>query len=170
VLEAPSVSGVCSAAMRPVSAELEIAAPAERVWAVLVDVERYREWNRFTPRLSLRNHELAVGAELDLDCLMTDHLLLRDEHEVILELDAERFTFCMGTSRTRGRPGIMSRRTQRCTPLGPDRTLFFNAEEFHGPLSPLVYLLYRRRLAAAFRRYCLDLQVRVALLSRLEPA
>ena len=148
-------------AMPPVTAEVVIAAPPARVFAAVADLDAYPTWNRFTPWISLRTADLAVGAELDLDCQMTDRELLRDEREVILALDRERWRFCMGTSRTRGRPGIRSERWQRCEPLGTDRTRFLNSEEFSGPIAPLVWLLYHRKLRAAFVRYCADLKAYV---------
>ena len=147
--------------MPPISAAVTIAAPPARVFAAVTDLDAYPTWNRFTPWISLSTAELRVGAELDLDCRMTERELLRGEREVILALDRERCRCCMGTSRTRGRPGIRSERWQRCEPLGPDRTRFVNSEQFSGPLAPLVWLLYRRKLAAAFQRYCADLKAYV---------
>jgi hypothetical protein len=147
--------------MPPIAAEVVILAPPGRVFAAITDLDAYPRWNRFTPWISLSTAALAVGAEVDLDCQMTERELLRGEREVILALDRERWRFCMGTSRTRGRPGIRSARWQRCEPVGTDRTRFVNSEEFSGPLAPLVYLLYRRRLRAAFERYCADLKAYV---------
>jgi hypothetical protein len=147
--------------MRRVASEIVIDAAAREVWEVLVDLDRYPEWNRFTPRITLASRDLAVGAELDLDCFMTEDKLLRDEHEVILEVDRERLVLAMGTSRRRGRPGIVSCRRQVCLPVGPGRTRFTNTEEFTGPLAPLVHLLYGCRLVRAFARYGLDLKRRV---------
>ncbi|OHD71366.1 MAG: hypothetical protein A2W19_10195 [Spirochaetes bacterium RBG_16_49_21] len=60
----------------------------------------------------------------------------------------------MGTSRTRGRPGIRSFRWQICEPSGDAMTHFVNYEEFHGPLASVVYLLYTKKLMAAFKKYC----------------
>jgi len=145
--------------MKPVAVQIDIQAPPRRVFELVTDLDRYPEWNRFTPRISLATRDLRVGAELDLDCQMTATSLLRDEHEVILALDPERLLFAMGTSRTRGRPGITSERIQRCEPLG-DGTRFFNSEQFTGLLSPLVYLLYAGKLRRAFERYCADLKAR----------
>lgn len=143
-----------------VESRIVIDAPAARVWEVITDLDRYPEWNRFTPRITLATRDVRVGAELDLDCRMTERSLLRDEHEVILAVDRDRLTFCMGTSRTRGRPGIVSERRQVCEPIGEQRTRFHNSERFRGPLAPLVYLLYARKLRLAFERYCQDLKAR----------
>jgi hypothetical protein len=41
--------------------EIEILAPASRVWETLVDFSRYAEWNPFIPEIS---GDLRVGAEL----------------------------------------------------------------------------------------------------------
>ncbi len=147
--------------MRPVSSEIIIEAPAALVFEVITDLDRYPEWNRFTPRITLATRDLAVDAELDLDCQMSERELLRDEREVILAVDRHRLAFCMGTSRTRGRPGIWSQRWQECHALGPARTRFVNHERFSGLISPLVYLLYARKLRRAFEGYCRDLKLRV---------
>ena len=147
--------------MKPIEAQIDIEATPEKVFAIVTDLDRYPEWNHFTPRLSLATRDLKAGAELDLDCQMTERELLRDEHEVILALEPERFRFCMGTSRTRGRPGIVSQRWQVCEPLPGNRTRFRNWEQFNGLISPLVWALYVRKLRRAFARYCQDLKARV---------
>lgn len=147
------------------SSEILIDAPPQAVWEVLCDLDRYPEWNRFTPRISLATKDLKVGAELDLDCQMTEKSLLRDEHEVILAVEAERHAFCMGTSRTRGRPGIKSFRWQICQDAGDGRTRLLNYEQFHGPLAPIVHLLYAKKLKTAFLQYCQDLKARVEQVS-----
>lgn len=146
--------------MKPIAWEVDIAAPPEAVFGIVTDLDRYPEWNRFTPRITLATRDLRVGAELDLDCQMTETSLLRDEHEVILALEPERHAFCMGTSRTRGRPGIVSQRWQVCEPRAGGGTRFRNWEQFNGPLAPVVYLLYAGKLRRAFEHYCEDLKAR----------
>jgi len=155
--------------MKRIAAEITIEASAAEVWKVITDFDRYPEWNRFTPRITLPTSELRSGAELDLDCRMSARELLRDEHEVILAVDHDRLALCMGTSRTRGRPGITSERWQICEPCGPARARFVNWEQFRGALSPLVYLLYAAKLQKAFAAYCRDLATRVAVV-RGQPA
>jgi hypothetical protein len=144
--------------MKRISSVIIINASAQRIWNVITDFNSYPLWNTFTPRITLTNDRCGVGAEFDLDCRMTERLLFIDEHETILSLEPDRFRFCMGTSRTKGRPGIRSFRWQICEPLEAGRTRFTNFEEFHGPLAPLVYLLYAKRLKKAFERYCAELK------------
>jgi len=146
--------------VKPIAAQIDIDAPPERVFGIVTDLDRYPDWNHFTPRITLATKDLRVGAELDLDCQMTERELLRDEHEVILALEPARFAFCMGTSRTRGRPGIVSQRWQVCEPLEAGRTRFRNWEQFNGLISPIVWLLYVNKLQRAFERYCRDLKAR----------
>lgn len=52
--------------MQPIDlrSEVEINAPAEHVFRVLTDFERYNEWNPFIPTIS---GKLAVGEELQLE-------------------------------------------------------------------------------------------------------
>jgi hypothetical protein len=146
--------------MKPISAAIEMGAPADFIYQIVTDFDRYGEWNSFTPRITLTNAAVQFGAEFDLDCQMTPTHLLKNEHEMILALDPEHLRFCMGTSRTRGRPGITSYRWQICTPLAEALTRLVNYEQFFGPISPIVYLLYRAKLAAAFDRYCAEVKAR----------
>jgi hypothetical protein len=154
--------------MRRIECAIVIDAPPRLVWDVITDVDRYPEWNRFTPRLELHSRPLGVGVELDLQCWITEDKLLPEEREVILALEPDRHAFCMGTSRRRGRPGIRSQRWQICEPLADGRTRFINHESFEGPLAPLVYLLYTAKLHRAFRGYCQDVRSRVESLQREE--
>jgi hypothetical protein len=154
--------------MAPIRVERHIAAPPQHVFDVLLDVDRYPEWNVFTPRMTMRTDEVVVGKEFDLDCQMTDTQLLEGEREVVLALDREKRHFCMGTSRTRGRPGIKSFRWQKCEPAPNGGTHLINYESFHGPLGPIVHLLFRRRLKAAFEKYCIALERRVEELGLLD--
>lgn len=151
----------------PVQSVIAIDAPAKDVFAVVLDVDAYPAWNPFTPRMSVRSRDLAVGVELDLDCQMTEDELLVGEREVILALDPERFRMCMGTSRKRGRPGIRSYRWQICEPIDARRTRFWNFELFEGPLAPLVSLLYREKLGRAFDGFVKALKQQVEATPKL---
>ncbi len=144
--------------MKVTRSEIDIDAPVEKVWNIIIDLERYSEWNTFTPRMGAK--QIVVGEEFLLDCQMTEKQLLRDEKEVFLAYEPERYRVCWGTSRTKGRPGIKSYRWQICEPANEKRTHFINYEEFHGILAPLVNLLYGKKLQRAFIGYCQDLKKR----------
>jgi hypothetical protein len=143
-----------------VYSEIIINAPARIIWDIITDFEKYNEWNKFTPRITLKNDNFQPGSEFDLDCRMTEKELLIDEHECILEIDAEKLSFCMGTSRIKGRPGITSYRWQICEPVSPDKTKYINHERYEGILAPVVRFLYDKKLSAAFKSFCIDLKNR----------
>jgi hypothetical protein len=144
--------------MKVIRSEIEINAPAPKVWDIINDLERYPEWNAFTPRITAK--KIVVGDEFDLDCQMTEKKLLKNEHEVFLTYEPEHHKVCWGTSRTRGRRGIKSFRWQICEPTDGGLTHFINYEEFHGILAPLVNLLYGKKLQTAFDKYCQALKRR----------
>lgn len=144
--------------MKEVRDVIEIAAPARRVFDIITDLERYPEWNTFCPRMSAK--KIVVGEQVDLDCQMTDKQLLKNEREEFLAYEPEKFKVCWGTSRTRGRPGIKSFHWQECVPLDERRTKLVNYEQFYGPLSCVVYLLYGGKLRKAYAKYGQDLKKR----------
>jgi hypothetical protein len=72
--------------MRTIRHVVEIAAPPERVWAVLTDLARYRDWNPFIVRASGR---LAVASKLDVTFVPLGGRAMRF-HPVIVRLDPER--------------------------------------------------------------------------------
>ena len=139
--------------MKPVYSEIEINVPAGVVWKIITDPDNYPNWNPFIPRITLKTEDLVVGSEFNLDCQMTESELLKDEKEVVLEVSPEEFKFRMGTSRKRGRPGIISNRCQICKSIDKNTTAYINYEEFHGLLSPIVYLLYSGKLKKAFEKH-----------------
>ena len=149
--------------LKPIYTKIEINAPAETVWDIITDTDSYPKWNPFIPRITLKSKDAVVGSEFDLDCQMADSKLLRNEREVVLEVNHDEFIFRMGTSRTRGRPGIVSNHCQICKPVD-DKCIFINYEEFRGSLAPIVYLLYSKKLKRAFEKHNLALKMRAEYL------
>ncbi len=146
--------------MKLIYTEIVIDAPAKTVWDIITDTDLYPQWNPFIPAITLKSNQVTAGAEFDLDCQMTDSRLLKNEHEVVLEVHPGEFVFRMGTSRIRGRSGIVSNRCQICKPVSDGCTKYINYEEFRGVLAPIVYLLYTRKLRTAFGKHNLALKVR----------
>lgn len=135
-----------------VYSEINIEAPAERVWQIITDPDNYPQWNTFIPALTLTTANLLEGTEFQLDCQITDKQLLRGENTVVLEVDPAQRQLRIGTSTTRGRPGIASNHVQQCLIEADNRTRYINYQEFSGLLGPLVHLLYAGKMQAAFKR------------------
>ena len=146
--------------MKAIYGEIVIDAPAKIVWDIITDPDSYPEWNPFIPAITLKSSEVTVGSEFDLDCRMSDSKLLKNEREVVLEVNSDEFVFRMGTSRKRGRRGIVSNRCQICQPINDKRSKYINYEEFRGLLAPIIYLLYTRKLKKAFKKHNLALKTR----------
>ena len=49
-----------------------IQAPAELVWSILIDFERYSEWNRFCPQIKSTLEQFPVGIERDFNRCASD--------------------------------------------------------------------------------------------------
>lgn len=134
------------------TAGTEVAADAGRVWAVLVDVERWPEWTASVRRARrLEPGPLAVGATVRLE-----QPKLRPAVWRVTELtEGVSFTWVSAA------PGVRSRAEQRLVPLPDGRTGLELTVEQSGPLAGPVGWLYgdltRRYLrleADGLRRRC----------------
>jgi len=117
--------------MKLLHTEIEIDAPADRVWQVLADFGRFPEWNPFIVRAS---GELRVGARLEVHIQPAGSggMTLRP---LVLEATANR------ELRWRGQlliPGLFTgEHAFVLEPLGA-RTRFVHREHFTGVLVPLL--------------------------------
>jgi hypothetical protein len=68
--------------------QASIAAPIDRVWGLLIDLEGYRDWN---PWIVWAEGEAVPGATIQADVVMGDSIM--EVEHVILAVDAER-RFC----------------------------------------------------------------------------
>src|SRR5262245_46609060 len=68
--------------MTTIESAIEIDAPAEPVWAILVDIAAYPEWNPFTPRVDTT---LEVGTPIVLHVAMRPGTkrILQTEHVTV---------------------------------------------------------------------------------------
>jgi uncharacterized membrane protein len=120
--------------MRRFSITTEIPAPAQRVWAVMRDVERWPEWTPTVTSIRLRDPgPLRVGSRALVRQPKLPPALWR-----VTELDEGRgFTWA-----TRS-PGVRVVARHRIEPLG-DGSRATLSVEFEGLLAPLVARLTRR--------------------------
>ncbi len=116
-------------------AEREIDAPIEAVWAVLIDVDRYGEWNPFTP---IAKTTLEVGTPIDMRVRMDGLGISVSQRETIRAVE-EHARLVWGMDMMLGL--IRAERTQTLTPLAGGRTRYRTEDVIEGPLEPLVRVL-----------------------------
>lgn len=147
------------------SASIEIDAPLERVWAIMLDTERYAEWNPFVERAETAR-PARVGEPIVLHVVWAGGSRTRSP-ERITALEGPTTDPATGTTSAlmsyvyEGLPArlglVRGVRHQRLTqrPGGP--TTYETVEEFRGPL---VRLAGPGRVADGFRRHAEGLKRR----------
>lgn len=155
------------------SARIEIDAPLEQVWAIMLDTERYAEWNPFVER-AVTPQPPAVGNPIVLHVVWASGGRTRSP-ERITALDGPATDPATGTTSAtmsyvyEGLPArlglVRGVRHQRLTqrPGGP--TTYETVEEFRGPL---VRLAGPGRVADGFRRHAEGLKRRAETASSPE--
>lgn len=111
---------------------IQIAAAAEKVWAVLVDVERWPEWTASMQKVEARDEgPLAVGSKVRIKQPKVPAVTWE-----VTELEPQRsFTWTATT------PGVTTVAEHRITPLGPSSVEVRLGIRRSGPLARLVSAL-----------------------------
>ena len=136
-----------------VQASATINAPLARVWAVLVDLDRYGEWNTFVPSM---HSTFQVGSKLTMQVQMRKGLRVTSV-ETITAIDDQRLL----AWKTRFPAWILgSERFQVVTSLDAEHTEYMTRESFKGLLAPLVQLLFGKDLERGFAAVARDLKAR----------
>ena len=117
------------------SDSVEIDAPIERAWRILMDVERYGEWNPFTPRVAT---DFEIGSRVDLRAMIGPVPLKQVERIERVEPPGR----LVWTTTIGHRVLLFARREQRLEPLGATRCRYVTTDAFSGVLTPLVVLLF----------------------------
>lgn len=128
-------------------AEIEIDAPASRVWDVLVDLPKYGEWNPFT--VSMKS-ALTIGGPIDMRVRMSRWHITIPQREEVREVRAPE-----GTSPGRlvwgaTMPGVIAQRVQTVTPLGEGRSRYVTEDTIGGALGSLVFSMFGGSLDDGF--------------------
>lgn len=132
---------------------IEIEAPADRVWEILVDVERYGEWNPFTTRVDT---SLEVGSPVDLYVTLGPFKLKQPEliQDVVPpSLLAWGMVMC-------ARWLLITRREQRLEPLSDTRCRYTTTDTLAGVLTPLVVVLFGGLIRRGFNEMAMALKER----------
>lgn len=136
--------------------QIIIQAPVNIVWDTIVNLKDYPKWNLLTPAMSF---EFVVGHEFLLDTYLSEKEVVRKEPMVMLSFNPEKYDVSWGTSRTKPKfPGIKSCRRQTCMQMKDNNTSFAHVQKFEGILTPIVLLLYKKKLNKAFYLYCESLK------------
>lgn len=123
---------------------LEIDAPAQRVWQVICDLDRYPEWNPFV--VACRS-SLVVGEAIDMRVRVFPFFAQPQRERILEHVPGRRL--CYGLP-PRASGALASRRCHEILPLGPARSRYVSRFELSGWLAPLVRLLLGARLRAGF--------------------
>lgn len=123
--------------------EVEIAETPERVWEVISDFARYRDWNPFV--IDARS-SLEVGAGIWMRVRVFPWFS-QPQSETILECEDGR-GFAYGIRLPFG--ALSSRRRHEIAPAGRAGTRYVSHFELEGWLTPLVQMLTGRRLREGF--------------------
>ena len=126
----PLLLAACS---HSIATEVEIEAPADRVWAELAAFDTYGDWNPFVRRLEMQG-ALAVGEGIEVEIAPPggDPMVF---HPVITEVAPGRVFEWEGQLLI---PGIFTGRHRfELVELAPGKTLLKHSERFHGILVPI---------------------------------
>lgn len=135
------------------SDSVEIEAPARRVWGILVDVERYGEWNPFTTRVDT---SLEVGSPVDLYVTLGPFRLRQPESiQDVVPPHLLAWGMVMGA-----RWLLETRREQRLEPLSDTRCRYITTDAFAGILTPLVVLSFGGLIRRGFNAMAVALKER----------
>lgn len=130
--------------MAVVSAEIEIAAPSERVWEILTDLERYPDWNPFTQKVE---STLELGAEVHLYTRLRSERLVHRVEYVTAHVPGERI--CWGMTMG-ARIVLAAERRQILTPLDAARTRYLSDDRISGMLTPIVMAFWGAAMQRGF--------------------
>lgn len=141
--------------MRSIAASSIIQAPIERVWSILIDLERYPEWSPFVIKV---DGTLTLGTMLGLHVAMTPGKKPLLQWEKLSKREEGR-ELSWGT--VMGHPLLLrAERYQRLTRLSDNETRYETSDDFEGALVPLVFALYRAKIQTGFDATAIALKKR----------
>ena len=143
------------------SVTVEIDAPAELVWSVLVDYARYPEWNPFTVKVETT---LELGTKIDLylpDPAKPGETFLN--REWVRAVDAPSY---LRYDTAEEIPGMHAVREQWVTDLGDGRSSYRTTDLFTGEIATFVFEQQGAWVKAGFDSVCEALKERAEGLAR----
>ena len=121
-----------------------INAPIDTVWDILVDVDRYHEWNPFAQ--TYKETDLRVGATIHFDVKLGRYDRKQTERFVAIE----RPTLLSWSTKIAHKSLLKALREQRLEKRSETSCAYFNTDTLEGPLAPLAILLFGRAMHRGF--------------------
>lgn len=123
---------------------VEINAPIEKVWAILLDFERYPEWNPFTYKVET---DLKLGNPVNLYVKLPRRgSKLQVEYvKQVSKPNVLAWGMTMGAEFL-----LIALREQHLKPLGEDRCSYQTTDAFTGLLTPVVKILFGNSIRDGF--------------------
>ena len=126
------------------SEKIRINAPIEKVWAILLDLPRYPEWNPFTYRV---DSTLAIGAPVDLYVRMRKRGE-RVQREYVRTVQAPTM---LSWGMTMGHAVVLTAlREQKLERIDAQSCSYQTSDAFSGALTPLVAYLFGEDIEEGF--------------------
>jgi len=139
----------------------EINAPAPFIWSILMDLDKYPEWNPYTVGMQSTKK---VGDPMNMKVKMSP-LLTIDQTEHIRVMDDVKFKACWGINTTT--PNLNSgERCQWLEPLPNGGTRYITEDLIEGTLNPLVTVLFGNAVRDGFNDVAVALKKRAESLYR----
>lgn len=126
-----------------IDSTVDIAAPPDRVWAVLMDLDSYAAWNT---QLRYHGGDPVVGGRIDLEMVPASGSGYRFRPTVVDRQEGRSFGW---VARTGPRGVFDGEHRFELTPLPDGGTRLRNREEYRGLLSPVLRRLPQMRSAPA---------------------
>jgi hypothetical protein len=135
------------------SQKVEINAPIEQVWNILIDLEKYGEWNPFVPRME---STLIVGEPIIIYVQMNARRKFVEKEQVTQFEPYRR----LGWRATYPRFLISDERIQELEPLENGNCSYYSHETFRGLAIPLLMLAFKSDIQKGFDGVSLALKRR----------
>ena len=127
-----------------VRAEVDIDAPIEHVWQILVDLDRYGEWNPFTPKVETT---LRIGDPIHLQVRLVGERLTQR-----VEWITRNEPYTLGWEMKLGARFLLyAERVQVLTVVDENRTRYMTEDRFSGWLRSPVVGLFGKAMERGFR-------------------
>ena len=126
------------------SEAVEIDAPIDVVWDILVDVDGYRDWNPFARTYT--KTDVRVGSTIDFDVKLGRYDRKQTERFVAID----RPSLLSWSTKVMHKSLLKALREQRLEKRSETSCAYFNTDTLEGPLAPLAILLYGRAMHRGF--------------------